>query len=128
MADGGGVFIDVNGFRLVRDERGEFVVFIIKIRLGAFAWTVYRRFSQFRSLGERSRQVRSTTSRGLLTLWERRPTTGSVESVRVCRRYSANIGEAADRILRSFCSAATKVASTGSKAMVASPRAYRARR
>lgn len=27
-------------------------VFVIKIRLGTFAWTVYRRFSQFRALGE----------------------------------------------------------------------------
>ena len=57
MADAaGGVFIDVNGFRVVRDERGEHVVFIIKIRLGSFAWTVYRRFTQFLTLGDALRR------------------------------------------------------------------------
>ena len=74
----GGVFIDLGGYRVAHDERGAaFVVrsstahdtpalargthadapaapqiFVIKIRLGAFAWTVYRRFTQFRTLGE----------------------------------------------------------------------------
>lgn len=27
-------------------------VYVIKIRLGTFAWTVYRRFTEFRGLGE----------------------------------------------------------------------------
>ena len=59
MADtGGGVFIDVHGFRVVREENArEYIVFIIKIRLGAFAWTVYRRFTQFRALGEALRRA-----------------------------------------------------------------------
>ena len=49
----GGVFIDVCGFRIVRDSAArDYIVFIIKVRLGAFAWTVYRRFTQFRALGE----------------------------------------------------------------------------
>lgn len=37
-------------------------IFVIKIRLGAFAWTVYRRFTQFRLLGE---QVRGSRMRWL---------------------------------------------------------------
>jgi serum/glucocorticoid-regulated kinase 2 len=59
MSDsGGGVFIDVHGFRVVREASGrEYIVFIIKIRLGAFAWTVYRRFTQFRALGEAFRRT-----------------------------------------------------------------------
>jgi serum/glucocorticoid-regulated kinase 2 len=54
-----GVFIDISGFNVVREPSlglgllsREYICFIIKIRLGAFAWTVYRRFSHFRQLGE----------------------------------------------------------------------------
>lgn len=32
-------------------------VFVIKIRLGSFAWTVYRRFSQFRQVSENLRRI-----------------------------------------------------------------------
>jgi hypothetical protein len=54
----GGVYIDLSGYRLARDARGkDFIVFIIKIRLGGFAWTVYRRFTQFRTLGELLRRT-----------------------------------------------------------------------
>jgi hypothetical protein len=56
----GGVFIDISGFNVVREPPPgglgqaprEYICFVIKIRLGAFAWTVYRRFSHFRQLGE----------------------------------------------------------------------------
>ena len=53
----GGVFIDVHGFRIVREAGArDYIIFIIKIRLGAFAWTVYRRFTQFRALGDALRR------------------------------------------------------------------------
>ena len=54
---GGGVYIDLAGWRVAYDaaNRREFIVFIIKIRLGTFNWTVYRRFTSFRELGERLR-------------------------------------------------------------------------
>lgn len=55
----GGVFIDISGFNVVREPPSvlgqpprEYICFVIKIRLGAFAWTVYRRFSHFRQLGD----------------------------------------------------------------------------
>ena len=50
---GGGVYIDLAGWRVAYDaaNRREFIVFIIKIRLGTFNWTVYRRFTSFRELG-----------------------------------------------------------------------------
>jgi len=56
---GGGVYIDLSGYRIAYDAVGrkEFIVFIIKIRLGSFNWTVYRRFTSFRELGDRLRQT-----------------------------------------------------------------------
>jgi hypothetical protein len=51
-----GVFIDLSGFRLVNDPHaGSYVVFIIKISLGQYAWTVYRRFTAFHALSEQLR-------------------------------------------------------------------------
>ncbi len=50
---GSGVYIDLSGYRVAYDEyRREYIVFIIKIRLDRYSWTVYRRFTQFRTLGE----------------------------------------------------------------------------
>ena len=49
----GGVYIDLSGYRFAVDAATarQFIVFIIKIRLGTFNWTVYRRFTSFRELG-----------------------------------------------------------------------------
>ena len=53
---GGGVYIDLAGYRVAFDaQHREFFVFIIKIRLGTFNWTVYRRFTSFRELGDKLR-------------------------------------------------------------------------
>jgi len=50
---GSGVYIDLSGYRIALDEaRREYIVFIIKICLDKYSWTVYRRFTQFRVLGD----------------------------------------------------------------------------
>ena len=51
-APAGGVYIDLTGYRIAADRQGHYIVFIIKIRLGQFAWTVYRRFTAFKALGD----------------------------------------------------------------------------
>lgn len=52
------VYIDISGYRVVRDEKGrDYFVYIIKISLGRYAWTVYRRFTQFRNLCEQLRKT-----------------------------------------------------------------------
>ena len=55
---GGGVYINLTGWRLAYDAgQREYIVYVIKIRLGSFNWTVYRRFTSFRELGERLRST-----------------------------------------------------------------------
>ena len=51
---GSGACIDLSGYRVAFDEyHREHIVFTIKIRLDRSSWTtVYRRFTQFRNLGE----------------------------------------------------------------------------
>jgi hypothetical protein len=53
----GGVYIDLSGYRVCKERAKDFICFIIKIRLGQFSWTVYRRFTQFRSLSEQLRRT-----------------------------------------------------------------------
>jgi hypothetical protein len=50
---GSGVYIDLSGYRVAFGEyHREYIVFIKKIRLDRYSWTVYRRFTQFWKLGE----------------------------------------------------------------------------
>lgn len=54
----GSVTIDVTGYSVAKDDRGsDYIVFIVKVKLDQFSWVVYRRFSQFRELGDKLRKV-----------------------------------------------------------------------